>query len=179
MKRSRGYRVARFGANRRMVAASATVGREHNNIHAFTEVDISALRRRMREHRACTGQSLSLTAYVVACLARAVAENRVFNSRRKGSKLFILDDVTISVLVEREIDGRSVPDMLAVRAADKKAYRQIHDELRAAQQQPGAPLGSLSGMAGLLRLIPPFLLPRSCAWLRATSVWPGAMALSG
>jgi pyruvate/2-oxoglutarate dehydrogenase complex dihydrolipoamide acyltransferase (E2) component len=157
MKRSRGYRVAPFSVNRRMVASSATVGRAHNNIHAFTEVDISAPRRRMREHQARTGQSLSLTAYVVACLAHTVAEHPEFNALRKGGRLFILDEVTISVLVEREIGGQSVPDMLAVHAADTKTYRQMHDQLRAAQRAVAAPLGALSGMAWLLRLIPPFL----------------------
>ena len=157
MKHNRDYHVMPVSVNRRMVAASATVGREHNTIHTFTEVDISAPRRRMREHHARTRESLSLTAYVVACLARTVAENPIFNALRKGGRLFLLDDVTISVPVEREIGGQSVPDMLAVRAAGTKTYHQIHNELRAAQQQPDSPLGSLSGMTWLFRLIPPFL----------------------
>jgi pyruvate/2-oxoglutarate dehydrogenase complex dihydrolipoamide acyltransferase (E2) component len=157
MQRPRRYRVVPFDINRRMVAASATVGREHNNIHAFTEVDISVPRRRIREHRERTGEQLSLTAYVVACLARAVAEHPAFNARRSGGRLYLLDDVTISVLVERTIDGQNVPDMLVVHAANKRTYRQIHDELREAQRPSAAPLGGLSGMAWLLRLIPSFL----------------------
>ena len=42
--------------------------------HLLTEVDISEPRRIMREHKERTGETLSLTAYVVACLARAAAE---------------------------------------------------------------------------------------------------------
>lgn len=154
---TRGYRVVPFSLERRMVAASATVGREQNNIHAFTEVDISQPRRLMREHQARTGESLSLTAYIVACLARAVAEHPAFNARRRGGRLYLLDAVTISVLVERTIHGQPVPDMLAVHAADTRSYRQIQAEIRAAQRTAAAPLGALSGLDWLLRLIPPAL----------------------
>lgn len=157
MQHRQGYRVVPFSTERRMVVASATVGRERNNIHAFTEVDISRPRRLMREHRQRTGEGLSLTAYVVACLAHTVGEHPTFNARRKGGRLYLLDAVTVSVLVERMIDGQPVPDMLAVHSAATKTYRQIHDELRGAQRPRAAPLGALSGMDRLLQLIPPTL----------------------
>ena len=72
MKKKQGYRVLPFTMNRRMVAASASVGREQNNIQAIIEVDISEPRRFIREYRQRTGERLSLTAYVAACLARAI-----------------------------------------------------------------------------------------------------------
>lgn len=157
MKPDRGYRVVPFDLNRRMVAASATVGRGYNTIHAFTEVDVSVPRRLIAEHRARTGERLSLTAYVVACLARAIAEHPGCNALRSGGRLYLLDEVTISVLVERVIDGRQVPEPLVIRGADRLPYPQIHAALRAAQAPTTAPLGGLSGMAWLPRLIPPAL----------------------
>lgn len=140
-----------------MVAASASVGREQNNIHALIEVDISEPRRAMREHRQRTGERLSLTAFVVTCLARALAEHPYLNSFRKGNKLILLDDVTISALVEREIAEEKVPEPFGIRAAQTKTYRQIHDEIRAAQRHGEDRLGGLSGM-GWVRFIPSFLL---------------------
>jgi pyruvate/2-oxoglutarate dehydrogenase complex dihydrolipoamide acyltransferase (E2) component len=140
-----------------MVAASAAVSRETNTIHTICEIDITEPRRRMREHQEQTGERLSLTAYIVTCLARTVAEDRTFNSRRRGGRLYVLDDVTISALVERELDGRSVPEPLAIQMADKKTLRQIHDELRSVSRQSDRPLGALGGMAWVIRLIPSFL----------------------
>lgn len=104
MKKKSGHKVVPLTFNRQMVAASASVAKEQNTIHAITEVDITKPRRIMREHRERTGESLSLTAYVVTCLARAVAENMHLNSFRKGRKLILLEDVTI-VLIEREVQG--------------------------------------------------------------------------
>ncbi|NDJ85634.1 MAG: 2-oxo acid dehydrogenase subunit E2 [Chloroflexi bacterium] len=158
MKRKQGYQVVPFSAQRQAVAASATVGRERNNIHTFTEVDIATPRRLIREHGERTGERLSLTAYVVACLARTIAEYPAFNAFRKGRKLVLLDDVTVGVLVERTIAGEGVPEILTIQAADTKTYQQINDEIRAAQQQGDVPFGTLSGSTWIMRLIPGFLL---------------------
>jgi pyruvate/2-oxoglutarate dehydrogenase complex dihydrolipoamide acyltransferase (E2) component len=159
MQRKKGYRVLPFTMNRRMVAASASVAREQNNIQAIIEVDISEPRRLIREHRQRTGERLSLTAYVATCLARAIAEHPNLNAFRKGRNLILLDDLTLSVMVEREIDGEMVPEPFGIRAAQTKTYRQIHDEIRAAQAHSNEDgLGGLSGMTWL-RFIPSFLFP--------------------
>lgn len=156
MKRERGYRVLPFSVNRRMAAASAAVCRQRDTIHTMTEVDITEPRRIIREHRERTGERLSLTAYVVTCLAGAIAEDPYLNSIRKGGKLIVLDDVTIGTLVERSIEGEHVPEPFGICAADKKTYRQIHDEIRAAQQQSDERLGGLSG-ATWVQYIPSFI----------------------
>jgi pyruvate/2-oxoglutarate dehydrogenase complex dihydrolipoamide acyltransferase (E2) component len=156
MNEQQGYQIVPFSINRQMVAASTSVGREQSNIHAIIEVDISNPRRLIREIKERTGERPSLTAYVTACLARVVAENPNFNAFRKGRNLIILDDVTISVLVEREINGEIIPENLGIRAAQSKTYREIHEEIRAAQEHPGGGLGELAGITWL-RFIPSFL----------------------
>lgn len=142
MAGSKGYRVEKFGGNPQMVAASAAVGREKNTIHLVTEGEITEPRRLISVHRRHTGERLSPTGYVVACLARTLDEFPRFNSFRKGSRLILLDDLTISVLFEREIDGENIPEPVGIQAANRKTYRQINDELRAAQQQVVKRLGS-------------------------------------
>ena len=139
------------------MAAALHVASERHIMHAITEVDITEARRLIREHRERTGESLSLTAYVVACLACAIAEYPHLNSMRKGGKLILLDDVTIVTLVERNPEGERVVEFLGIRAADKKSYREIHDEIRAAQRLSGEPVGTLTG-AMWVRYIPNFLL---------------------
>jgi len=156
MNKRAGYRIVPFTINRQMVAASTSVGREQSNIHAIVEVDISKPRQLIQTAKERTGERPSLTAYITACLARAISEYPNFNSFRKGRNLVILEDVTISVLVEREINGEIIPENLGIRAAQTKSYRQIHEEIRAAQEHAGDGLGGLSG-ATWIRFIPGFL----------------------
>jgi pyruvate/2-oxoglutarate dehydrogenase complex dihydrolipoamide acyltransferase (E2) component len=156
-KQKPGYRAVPFSMNRRMMAATLSVSRQQSNIQGLMEVDITEPRRIIREHRQRTGEKLSLTAYVVACLAQAIAEHPQLNAFRKGKQLILLDDVTISALVERELDGEMMPEHLGIQIAQKKTHRQIQAEIRAAQKQKGDGLGSLTGTAWV-RLIPGFLL---------------------
>jgi len=156
-KQEPAYRAVPLSRNRRMMAATLDIARQQNNIQAMIEVDISEARRIIQEHRRQTGERLSLTAYVVACLARAVAEHPQLNAFRKGGNLILLDNVTISVLVEREVAGEMMPENLGIRFAQKKTLRQIHDQIRAAQEHADDGLGGLSG-ATWVRFIPGFLM---------------------
>ncbi len=157
MKKQSGYTSIPFSMNRRMVTASATVGRETNNIHGILEVDVTVPRQMIREHKQRTGEGLSFTAYIITCLAQAIAWHPRLNAFRKGGRMILLEDVTISCQVEREMDGESYPEPIGIRAAQSKTYRQIHDEIRAAQQLRMGEMGGLSGMKWV-RFIPGFLM---------------------
>jgi pyruvate/2-oxoglutarate dehydrogenase complex dihydrolipoamide acyltransferase (E2) component len=114
----------------KIVAASLRGAMRHLTIHLSTEVEITRLRTRIKEHFDQTGEKLSFTAYVVACVARVCAERPVFNSFRRGGRLITLEDVTVNVLVERAQEEQSVPESIGIQAADKKTYHQLSAELR-------------------------------------------------
>ena len=152
-----GYHQVPLSINRRAVIASASVTREKNAIHSLTEVDISKPRAQIKAYYERSGEKLSFTAYIVACLAKVITKYPQFNSFIKGRKLVILDDVTISVLIEREINGEKVPEPIGIQAAQKKSYLQIHKEIRETNKQQGDVLGTLSGKVWL-QLIPSFIL---------------------
>lgn len=142
--------------NRRAVIASASVTREKNAIHSFSEVDITIPRQLIAEHFENTGEKLSFTAYIVTCLARVIKEHLQLNSFIKGRKLVVLKDVTISVLIERELEGEKVPEPVGIKQAQLKSFLQIQQEIRDAKKQKGDKLGSLSDQTWI-RLIPNFL----------------------
>jgi pyruvate/2-oxoglutarate dehydrogenase complex dihydrolipoamide acyltransferase (E2) component len=153
----RGARSERLGFNRRMVAAASAVNRKQNTIHFTTEVDVSIPRAVISNHRERTGERLSLTGYVTACFARTMGEFPQFNVFRKGQRLVFLDDLAISVLVERTMDGESVPEPIVIQNADRKTLREIHTAIRAAQSERPRRLGEATGTAWI-RFIPAFLL---------------------
>ena len=157
MTTKKGYKSLPLSFNRRAVIASATVTKGKNAIHCFTEVDITKPRDLIKKHFDKTGEKLSLTAYIVTCLSNVIKDYPQFNSFTKGRKLILLDDITISVLIEREIAGENVPEPIAIRQAQDKTYLQINREIREAKNQQTDRLGSLSGQTWI-RLIPGFLL---------------------
>jgi pyruvate/2-oxoglutarate dehydrogenase complex dihydrolipoamide acyltransferase (E2) component len=139
-----------------MAAASAAVCRERDTIHTVTEVDVSLPRRLIREHADRTGEHLSFTAYIVACLARAIRDNPEFNTMISRGRLVTLREVTFGVLVERTIAGERVPEPLAIHSADSLTVSELTARLRDAQKAEDDRLGGLSG-ATWVRFIPSFL----------------------
>jgi len=152
-----GYRKIPLSFGRKMVAVSATVTKEKNTIHCMTEADITVPRLLIREYYEKTGIKLSFTAYIVTCLAKTISKYPQFNSFTKGRKLILLDDITISVLVEREIAGENVPEPIGIRQAQKKTYLQIHEEIRKVQKEKYSQLENLSSKKWL-SLIPNSIL---------------------
>jgi len=153
----RGYASESLSFNRRAVRASASVSRSKNTIHSITEVDISVPRMMMKKHYEERGKKISLTAYIVTCLAKTLKDYPEFNSFIKGRRIITLHDITVSVLVEKETGGEKVPEPVGIKALQDKSLKQVHDEIRNAQSQKNQKLGKMTGLA-FFNLIPGFLL---------------------
>lgn len=139
--------------NRRMAAASAAVCRERDTIHMVIEVDVSVPRRLIAGYAERTGERLSFTAYLVACLVRALTEFPEMNALVTRGRITRFEHVTVGVLVEREIDGERVPEPLNIQAADTLTLLDVHARIREAQRPADGRLGGLSG-ATWVRFVP-------------------------
>lgn len=157
MGNRKGYKSIPLSFNRKMVIASASVTKKKNAFHSFTEIDITEPRRILKQHYERTGEKLSFTAYIVLCLANTVKDHPQLNSFIKGRRLIFLDDITISVLVERELGEEKVPEPVVIKGAQSKSYRQIHNEIKEAKKHKSDKLGSLTGKTWI-RFIPGFLM---------------------
>lgn len=151
---SKGYTVKPLSFTRKMVIASIR-GNKKNAIHCLSEINVDLPLSYRNELKDKDGNKLSFTAYLVKCLAKVLAEFPEMNSFISRGKQIILDDVIISVLIERNIDGDSTPEPLAIKAAQNKTLTEISNEIRSAERS-SENLGDLSG-SSWIRFIPSFL----------------------
>jgi pyruvate/2-oxoglutarate dehydrogenase complex dihydrolipoamide acyltransferase (E2) component len=142
---TKGYHVVQLSPERRLTADLLQVAHSKHVVHGLIDVDVTLPRRLIDEHRTRTGETLSFTGLVISCVARAVAENGTLNSVRRGRRLVVFDEVDVNTMVERRVRGELVVAPYIVRSAQRKTFRQIHDEIRAAQAQPLANAGGLVG----------------------------------
>jgi pyruvate/2-oxoglutarate dehydrogenase complex dihydrolipoamide acyltransferase (E2) component len=130
------YRMAPFPKFRRFEAIMLRSIKRMPMIHGLLEVDVTRARAHLREHKAKTGETLSFTAFIITCLAKAVDENKAVQAYRKGrNRLILFEDVNVNTQIERELDGQKSAIPYTVRAANRKTLREIHHEIRAAQVQ--------------------------------------------
>jgi pyruvate/2-oxoglutarate dehydrogenase complex dihydrolipoamide acyltransferase (E2) component len=159
------FKLVPFPKMRRVLSIMLSSVRRKNMMHGLVEMDLTKAHQYMRDYKARTGVSLSLTAFIVTCLAHAVDENKSVQAYRKGKNQFILfNDVDVTVQVERKQGGQIKPatskqstmsshqnehgtvhthqyyrvDTLfphIIKAANKKSFMEIHQEIRAAQEE--------------------------------------------
>jgi pyruvate/2-oxoglutarate dehydrogenase complex dihydrolipoamide acyltransferase (E2) component len=112
--------------------------RKHT-IYGLIEVDVTEARHAIKRHRARTGTPVSLTAFMIYCLAEAAGLDPAMQAYRLGRRQLVLfGDVDVGIMVEREVEGVRIPVPYIVRAANSKTLDQIGQELRSVQQQSSA-----------------------------------------
>lgn len=155
-RKTKGFTSVPLTFSRKMVIASVNANVK-SAIHCITEIDVTEVRERIRTIHEEGGPKFSFTAYLVKCLSTTLKGHPGMNSFLRGRRLVLLEDVTVSVLVERDLGSELVPEPLAIRAAQNKSLLQIHHEIREAQQNEGSELGNLTGTTWI-RIVPSFLL---------------------
>ena len=86
-KQTATYTVEPFPAARQLIAEAGRMGARRSMIHGLLEIDVTHARTVLREHKAQTGETLSFTAFIVACLAQAIDQDR--ERRRYGIAVFL------------------------------------------------------------------------------------------
>jgi pyruvate/2-oxoglutarate dehydrogenase complex dihydrolipoamide acyltransferase (E2) component len=148
---------------RRFLEAAIRSTHHKPMIHGLLEVDVSRARAHLRDHQAKTGEALSFTAFLMACLAKAVDEHKAVQAFRQGSKRLILfAEVDVLTYIERDVAGQKQIMPYIVRAANRKTFLEIHHEIRAAQVQDVAK-AEVGGAKALQSL--PTLLFRPYFWV--------------
>ena len=128
------YQIHPIPKSRRFSLDAGYLGRRRHIVHGLLEIDVTAARDRIQDHKRATGERLSFTAFIINCLAEAVAGNPEVQAYRDWrNRLVIYENVNINTMVEVEKGGRKIPMPYIIKAAVGKSLRQIHDEIRGAQ----------------------------------------------
>ncbi|MFZ0548867.1 MAG: 2-oxo acid dehydrogenase subunit E2 [Candidatus Promineifilaceae bacterium] len=138
-----------FSSEREIVVDAGYLGSGRHIIHGLVEVDVTRARELRRQLSASDGTPISFTGFIVASLGRAIASNpRVQAYRDWRRRLVVFHDVDVVTMIEAEEDRVAIPHI--IRKADQRTVREISDEIRAIQGQPG----SSEQAGGLIKLAP-------------------------
>ncbi|MFN2135601.1 MAG: 2-oxo acid dehydrogenase subunit E2 [Candidatus Promineifilaceae bacterium] len=132
--RTNPYHIINLTPERRVWLSMLDLPRLAHPMYGLLEVDVTAPRRFIAEHKAHSGESLSFTGYLTRCFASAIEENKTVQAYRKGSRQLVqFEDVDVGLMIERQIGEKRTLSGHVVRNAGHKTYREIHEEIRVAQ----------------------------------------------
>jgi pyruvate/2-oxoglutarate dehydrogenase complex dihydrolipoamide acyltransferase (E2) component len=160
------YKVVPYPKIQRLLGVWLHALRRKPMFHFLLEVDVTRARQYMREHKATTGEALSFTAFLIACLGKAVDEHKAVHAYRKGRKQLVLfEDVDVETQIEREAAGQVQNITYIIRAANRKTFREIHHEIRAAQVADVAQALERFNALEWLLFLPSFLSSSFLSWV--------------
>lgn len=138
------YSVIDLPVGRRLMINMLNLGGSIHSMYGLLEVDVTDVRQLMATHKVRTGETLSFTGFLAACLARAVDENKEVQAYLKGRKQLVhFNNVDVGLMVEGKKGEKRVLMSHVIREANHKSYREIHDEIRSVQSKPVPPNSGL------------------------------------
>ncbi len=130
------------------------LAQSQHSMHTLLEVDVTAARAAIREHRVKTGRPLSFNAYVVGCFARAIAADpRVGAVRHGRRKLLVFSSVDVAMPVESEVEDEPIPVPHLIRGAERKSLERISAEISGGAAGP-VPYAGTRRLMGVWTLLP-------------------------
>jgi pyruvate/2-oxoglutarate dehydrogenase complex dihydrolipoamide acyltransferase (E2) component len=157
-----GYALRPIPKERQPVLDRLTGASRRFQVHALVELDVTTAAERIPHLQ----PTVSWTGFVIATVARAVADHPDVNARKAGNRLLLFDRVDVGATVERPVGARVVLDIAEIEAADERSCADVTAVLHRAKYGP-APAHRRNGVtAALVRLPGP--LRRTAIRLVAT-----------
>lgn len=130
------YNIVKFPKARIPTLDFLAMGDKHHYVKSLIEIDVTEGRQYITAYESKTGLKISFTAWLLTCIGKAASEHHAVHSMLIGKKKIIeFNDVDISITVEKSINGSKAPMPLVIRKTNEKSVLQIHEEIRAAQNE--------------------------------------------
>lgn len=149
------FDVLPFPSERAVVVDAGFLASRRHVIYGLLEVDVTKARHLLRQLSARDGTKLSFTAFLVACLSRAIASHpRVQAYRDWRGRLVVFRDVDVVTMIEPQAGAVAIPHI--IHDANRRSVSEISEEIRSIQAKPQASEQN-SVLVGLAPLVPRFM----------------------
>ncbi len=133
----RNYSVMKFSRLRRLASDVLSLSYSSHVMRALIEVDVTNVRRHLKTLKENAQNMGSLTAFIIAAVARAVDDNKIIQAMRDWrGRLLIYKDVDIITYIELSDKGEKFPYGLIIRGAQAKSLNEIHEEIENFRTNP-------------------------------------------
>ncbi len=129
------FQVEEFPISRIATVDIGVAGLKKHYIKALIELDVTEARKLIREKKKLS-EKVTFNSWLIKCISHTVEEFRAIHGIRKGKrKVVIFNDIDISIIIERKVDGKKVPLPYIIRKTNEKSIAEISDEIRIGQKQ--------------------------------------------
>lgn len=129
------YKVKLFPKTRIATNDVCAIGLQKHNVVAMIEVDVTESREQIRQLKRDQIRT-SFTAWLIKTIASTIKEYEGVAGYLKGKrKAVIFDQVNVSIVVEKEIEGQRVPIPLIIERANERTVESITLQIHEARSR--------------------------------------------
>lgn len=130
------HKTIQFPASRIATLDVGEMGKRKHHVCGLIEVDVTEARTKIRAHNREQKESVSFNAWLISVIAAAIREHETAAAYLKGKKnLAIFEDVNVSFLVEKEINGSRVPIPLLLEKCQQRSPADISRQINTALKE--------------------------------------------
>ncbi|MDQ7094787.1 2-oxo acid dehydrogenase subunit E2 [Desulfosporosinus sp. PR] len=135
MKNIGEYRTEEFPVSRIATIDIGAAGLRKHHIKALIELDVTEPQNLIRARKR-QAETISFNSWLIKCISLTVEEFKQIHGIRKGKRKAVLfEDIDISIVIERKVDGKKVPLPYVIRKTNKKSVSDIDEEIKSGQKQ--------------------------------------------
>lgn len=128
------YKTQKIPISRIATLDICEIGKRKHHVTGLIELDISKSRKKIRQYNRNSSTKISFTAWIINVICSTISKYETPSSYLKGkNKLIIFDDINVSIIVEKSINGQKVPIPLIIEKASEKSIVAISNQINGAK----------------------------------------------
>ncbi len=129
------YTLHKFPQSRIATIDVCEIGLKKHHIAALIELDVTISREKIRAYRKSTG-NISFSAWLIKAIGAAIHNHKRSAAYLRGKREVILfEDVNVSFLVEKDLNGEKVPFPILLKKVNELSIENISQQLTASKNE--------------------------------------------
>ena len=127
------FKIKQFPKTRIATIDVCAVGLKKHHIAAILEVDVTESREKIGRYKE-NSRPISFTAWLIKVISGTIKDYEDVAAYFKGKrKIVVFNDINVSIVVEKEINGKKIPIPLIIEKANEKSLEAITWQIKEAR----------------------------------------------
>jgi pyruvate/2-oxoglutarate dehydrogenase complex dihydrolipoamide acyltransferase (E2) component len=130
------YKIHKFPDSRIASIDVCEIGNRKHHVTGLVEFDVTESRKKIREYNKSHSNKISFNAWLISVISSTIKKYDISSSYLIGkNKLIIFDDINVSIVVEKDLNGIKVPIPLIIERANAVSIDSITKQITEAKNK--------------------------------------------
>ena len=130
------YKIHKFPDSRIASIDVCEIGNRKHHVTGLVEFDVTESRKKIKEYNKSHSNKISFNAWLISVISSTIKKYDISSSYLIGkNKLIIFDDINVSIVVEKDLNGIKVPIPLIIERANAISINSITKQITEAKNK--------------------------------------------